>query len=64
MYPTTIDEDLELLRDEAAAPRGSPTRVAIQARLYSSAFHSTMNVFIIATCCSVVSQRYEAKPSM
>lgn len=33
MYPTTIDEDLELLKDEAAAPRGSPTRAAIQVRL-------------------------------
>ncbi len=31
-YPTSIDEDLELLRDEEATPAGSPTRAAIQVR--------------------------------
>lgn len=29
-YPNTVDEDLALLRHESAAPRGSPTRAAIQ----------------------------------
>lgn len=31
-YPTTIDEDLALLGDAAAAPQGSPARTAIQVR--------------------------------
>ena len=29
-YPSTIDEDLALLGDVAAAPQGSPARAAIQ----------------------------------
>lgn len=32
-YPSSIDEDLELLRDDDAVPRGSATRAAVMIRL-------------------------------
>jgi Rubisco LSMT substrate-binding len=50
-YPTTIDEDLALLGDAAAAPRGSPARTAIQVRVcvFMDAHHA--NRTRVATWC-------------
>ena len=44
-YSSTIDEDLELLRGEAAAPRGSPTRAALLVRTRDTCSHLFFTLF-------------------